>query len=107
MPTVAMMDEEELEKLEESGGLKVATLAARRREMEFFMTYWKEEGKEDLEEVFKTPEGCTKFSKLLGRFDWRILLSKQLSCFLSDTSSSTVWPRMVARLCPSARLPRL
>ena len=69
MPTVTMMEEEDLEKLEESGGLKVATLAARRREMEFFMTYWKEEGKQDLEEVFKTPEGCTKFSKLLGRFD--------------------------------------
>ena len=68
MPTVSLMDEEALEKLEQSGGLKEATLAARRREMEFFMAYWVEEGKEDLEEVFKTPEGCAKFSKLLGRF---------------------------------------
>ena len=82
-------------------------MAARRREMEFFMAYWVEEGKEDLEEVFKTPEGCAKFSKLLGRFGSGVCTSKQLTCFLSDTSSNTVWARMVARSCQSARLPRL
>ena len=67
MPTFVRMDEEDLEKLEESGGLKVANLVARRRELEFFMVYWEEEGKEDLGEVFKTLEGCAKFSKLFGR----------------------------------------
>ena len=67
MPTFVRMDEEDLEKLEESGGLKAATLVPRRRELEFFMVYWEEEGKEDLGEVFKTLEGCTKFSKLFGR----------------------------------------
>ena len=65
MPTFVRMDEEDLEKLEESSGLKVANLVASRRGLEFFMVYWQKEGKEDL--VFETLEGCAKFSKLLGR----------------------------------------
>ena len=61
------MPEGALAKLEQGGGLKPATLAARKRELQYFLTYWQEEELEELEELVKTEEGCDKFSKELGR----------------------------------------
>jgi len=62
------MPEAALAKLEQGGGLKPATLAARKRELQYFLTYWQEEELEELEELVKTEEGCDKFSKELGRY---------------------------------------
>jgi hypothetical protein len=67
MPTIARMPEADLAKLEQGGGLKPRTLAARQRELQFFLDYWQEEGLEHPTELVKTEEGCEKFSKELGR----------------------------------------
>ena len=67
MPTVSRMSEAALAKLEQAGGLKPATLAARKRELEYFLAYWQEEELEELKELVKTEDGCEKFSKELGR----------------------------------------
>ena len=68
MPILEAMEEEELENLEEGGGLKEATLAGRRKVFDHFAGYWDEVGGQEMSEAFKTPEGRADFSKHLGRF---------------------------------------
>ena len=63
------MDEEELEVLEQGGGLKGATLAGRQRVFDHFINYWGQVGGQTMEEAFKTPEGRTQFSKHMGRWE--------------------------------------
>ena len=84
MPSWCKMSEPTLEELEASGGLKPRTMAARQRELQYFLAYWEVEGTEGLEELFKTPEGCAKFSKQLGRcmYDFLFILAFfNLFCF--------------------------
>ena len=69
MPILEAMEEDELENLEEGGGLKEATLAGRKKVFEHFASYWDEVGGQDMAEAFKTPEGRASFSKHLGRFE--------------------------------------
>ena len=61
MPTIARMPEADLAKLEQGGGLKPRTLAARQRELQFFLDYWQEEGLEHPTELVKT-EGAARSS---------------------------------------------
>ena len=46
------MDEEELEVLEQGGGLKGATLAGRQRVFDHFIDYWGQVGGQAMEEAF-------------------------------------------------------
>ena len=61
------MEEEALKELEQGGGLKEDTLARRKQVYDHFMSFWEVEGQEEIAEVFKTPEGRAKFSKICGR----------------------------------------
>ena len=62
------MDEEELEELEQGGGLKGATLAGRQRVFDHFADYWDKVGGQTMDEAFKTPESRAQFTKHMGRF---------------------------------------
>ena len=42
MPSVSRMSEEALSKLEQAGGLKPATIAAKIREFQHFLAYWQQ-----------------------------------------------------------------
>ena len=68
MPTVAVMEEEELVTLEQGGGLKERTLVRRTKSFNHFAAFWEVEGREELSELFKSPEGRAKFSKIFGRW---------------------------------------
>ena len=67
MPVLQAMEEEVLLELEQGGGLKEDTLARRKHVYDHFMSFWEVEGQEEIAEVFKTPEGRAKFSKICGR----------------------------------------
>ena len=62
MLTLPRMAVPDLENLEIGDGLN---LAAQRCDLRYFRTYWEEEVKEDLSEVFKTSKYCNRFSKIL------------------------------------------
>ena len=83
------MEEEVLQELEQGGGLKEDTLARRKHVYDHFMSFWEVEGQEEIAEVFKTPEGRAKFSKISGR--WAKLL------FVAFLTVVTFWIFMLIR----------
>ena len=68
MPRTVEMREEELERLEEEGGLKKETIKDRESYYSHFETFFLEETKgETVQQALASHEGRAQFEKLLGR----------------------------------------
>ena len=68
MPRTVVMREEELERLEEEGGLKKATITDRENYYSHFEKFFLEETQgETVPQALATDEGRAQFEKLLGR----------------------------------------
>lgn len=68
MPRTVEMREEELERLEEEGGLKKETIKDREYYYSHFETFFLEETKgETVQQALASHEGRAQFEKLLGR----------------------------------------
>ena len=68
MPRTVEVREEELERLEEEGGLEKDTLKDRERYYSYFETFFTVETQGDtVQQALATEEGRARFEKLLGR----------------------------------------
>ena len=68
MPQNVVVREEELERLEEEGGLEKDTLKDRQRYYEHFEKFFTEETQGDsVQQALATEEGRARFEKLFGR----------------------------------------
>ena len=70
MPRNVVLSVEEEEIFENGGGLAKKTLYDRKRECDYFYSFFKEESSEQLEDLIKTEEDRDKISKILSKFFW-------------------------------------
>ena len=69
MLTIVEVEEEKLEKMETEGGLKKETLRKRELAYKHFAEFIKDETDSDLEDLLKSEEQITVFTKAFGRLD--------------------------------------
>jgi hypothetical protein len=68
MPFTVDLDEEELQRLEEDGGLNAATLKDRDRTYELFLQYFEKEAEGvQIDIMLSTEEGKKDFGKIFSR----------------------------------------
>ena len=88
MPRNVVLSVEEEEIFENGGGLAKKTLYDRKRECDYFYSFFKEESSEQLEDLIKTEEDWDKISKILVILNYHLLSNICNSHLLNNLCNS-------------------